>query len=124
VHSVTTYQLRQELERRKAYDPKKHGSACYKNFLRVMVKLLETERLERDEKEMREKEKERLEELKNATMKRKQIKESRRETMRETKEVTTTAHRAKEEEDIETIRPSNMKPGTQRIPSLQMPRRF
>lgn len=118
VHSASAYDLRQELERRKKYDPKKDGDACYRNFLRIMVNVLEEERLKSEEEEMKKKEEERLEQMKLAALKRNKIKESRR-VLPETKTVM-----SEKKEDLETVRPTAFKPGTERIPSLQMPRRF
>ena len=118
VHSASAYELRQELKRRKKYDPKKDGDACYRNFLRIMVNVLEQERLKSEEEEMKKKEEERLEQMKLVVLKRNKMKESRRS---ETKTVVSEKH---EKGGLETVRPSVLKPGTERIPILQMPRRF
>ena len=83
-----------------------------------MVNVLEEERLKSEEEEMKKKEEERLEQMKLAALKRNKIKESRRS------ETETKAVVSEKKEDLETVRPTAFKPGTERIPSLQMPRRF
>ena len=124
VHSATAYELRRELECRNKYDPKKDGDACYRNFLRIMVNMLENERLKKEEKEMKEKEKTRLEQMRLATLKRNQKKESRRVETKTSEKKEERSRIDSSAKSLEVIRPLHSKPGTERIPSLQMPRRF
>lgn len=120
IHEWTTFQLRQELERRERYDPEKDGSPCYKTFLRIMVSILEEEEKARELKTLHETEKRNEEARKRAQEDRKKRKETTRLRLREAREAVET----KRDENIVTSVASHVPQLDGSIRKLRLPRRF
>lgn len=127
VQTMTTYDLRQELERRDLYDPKKDGEATYKNFLRIMVSILEKERLEREREDMIAKEKERRAQFEAEKREREERKRETAGRIRAKRESAAAAVASKGTKIGACGPPANVRSthiGTDALSSLRLPKRF
>ena len=129
VQALSTYELRQELVRRGRYNEKTDGEATYKNFLRIMVGILEEERREAEKLEFERKEAVRVAEMQKAKQRREQRKlDAANRTMGLAKKLEScnlsTEESSKKPETNNSRVFSADRLGSDRIPVLRMPRRF